>query len=43
MTFTAREDSSELLAKKTAVARPNTMLITRVTLLTAARSLWAMV
>ena len=41
MTFTAREDSSELLAKKTAVARPNTMLITRVTLLTPARGLTA--
>jgi hypothetical protein len=28
ITFTARDESSELLAKKTAVASPNTMLIT---------------
>ena len=37
ITFTARDDSRLLLAKNTAVARPNTTLITRVTLLTAAR------
>ncbi len=29
ITFTAREENRLLLAKKTAVSRPNTMLITR--------------